>query len=598
MLRLLPSVLVLALLGACGNDEFALDVPPSEDQVDYTVTITGAPTEEVVELAEETLALYRRQEDGAASPAFLRRRADDDIDTLRAILQSEGYYQPEITRVVTGGEDGAPLAVELVIEPGQEFILREHDFALVGSAPASALPPPADLGSPVGARAQAIAILEAEDAAVATLRADGYAYARYEARDAVADPATGTLDVRSTLVTGSRHTFGPVTYVGLSSVEAEYLDTYITWQPGETYDALTLAKFQQDLVRTELFNTVTAEPPEEEPGTTALPITVTLDERKPRTASIGLRFDTDDGVTFTASLEHRNLLGRNENMLFDIQIGERNNGIGLSFRVPQFGRDGQVLTLATRFEDIEEEAYDGTTFTLGGGVEREINERWRAGVSGVFERSDVVENGVDTDITILGAPLFVAYDNTGDPLDPREGLRARLTLSPFVGELNGGDTSFVRIDGRLAGYLPLNEDRTLVLAGRTRVGAIFADDVFDVPVTRRLFSGGGGSVRGFANRSLGPKDANGDARGGLSVVELGGELRFPISGNIGGVVFAEAGQVSDSVAPEFDDLRAAVGGGVRYYSPIGPVRADLAFPVDPEPTEDTFQFYLAIGQAF
>ena len=69
-------------------------------------------------------------------------------------------------------------------------------------------------------------------------------------------------------------------------------------------------------------------------------------------------------------------------------------------------------------------------------------------------------------------------------------------------------------------------------------------------------------------------------------------------GDLGGAVFAEAGQVSDSVSPEFDDLRIAFGAGVRYYSPIGPVRVDFAFPVDPDSDEDGFQFYLAIGQAF
>lgn len=598
MLRIVPSLLIVVALAACGTDDLGFDVPEPVDSVEYTVTLTGAPTDEINDLAEESLQLYRRQDGGAASPAFLRRRADNDIDTLKTILQSEGYYTPEITRVVTGGTDGEILNVEMIIDSGAAYDLREHTFDLTNSPTQPNLPQPVDLGSPIGERAQAILILEAEDAAIATLRGEGYAYARYVDRKAVADPGDSSLEVRSIIDAGRPHTFGPVSYVGLTAVEEEYLNTYITWQPGQTYNALTLAEFQQDLVRTELFNTVTAEPPEESPGTSDLPITVTVDERKPRTGSVGLRFDTDVGVTLNASLEHRNLLGRNENALFEVELGTEESSVGLSFRIPQFGRDGQVLTLATKFADVNEDLYEGTTFTIGGGVERELTEEWRVGAGAVFEQSNVTESGVDSDISIAGLPLFVAYDNTGDPLDPRDGLRSRLTLSPFAGQVDGDSVSFLRIDGRVAYYLPLDEEKRFVLATRARLGSIIAEDVFDVPVTRRLFAGGGGSVRGYASNSLGPENASGDARGGLSVVELGAELRFPVRGDLGGAVFAEAGQVSDSVSPEFDDLRTAFGAGVRYYSPIGPVRVDFAFPIDPDSDEDGFQFYLAIGQAF
>lgn len=598
MLRTMPCLVIVTTLAACGTDDLGFDVPAPVDRIEYTVTLTGAPTDAVSDLAEETLALYLRQEDGAVSPAFLRRRADNDIGTLKSLLQSEGYYTAEVTRVVTGGEDDTPLNVEMVIEPGTAYALRAHAFDLQNASPNPTLPAPQMLGSPVGERAQAILILEAEDAAVATLRGEGYAYARYVDRSAVADPDTGTLVVRSSIDAGHQHIFGPMTYVGLTSVEEEYLNTYITWQQGQIYDALAVSQFQQDLIRTELFNTVTVEPPQDAPDYAALPLTVTVDERKERTGSIGLRYDTDAGVTLNASLEHRNLLGRNENALFEIELGETDSSLGLSFRVPQFNRDGQTLTLATAISDVDEDAYDGVIATIGGGVERELNDEWRVGASAVYENSNIDEDGVDTDISIAGLPLFAAFDNTGDPLDPRSGMRGRLTLAPFGGDVNGESVSFVRIDGRIAGYLALNEERSLVLASRARIGSIIANDVYDVPITRRLFSGGGGSVRGFASNSLGPEDSDGDARGGLSVVEIGTELRFGIVGDLGGVVFAEAGQVSDSVAPQFDDLRSAVGTGIRYYSPIGPIRADLAFPLDPDDDEDGFQFYLAIGQAF
>jgi len=119
-----------------------------------------------------------------------------------------------------------------------------------------------------------------------------------------------------------------------------------------------------------------------------------------------------------------------------------------------------------------------------------------------------------------------------------------------------------------------------------------------VPPTKRLYSGGGGSVRGYAQDYIGPLD-HGNPRGGRSVLEAGVELRARLFGDIGGAIFTEAGSVSTETYPDFEDgIQTAAGLGLRYYSPAGPIRVDVAFPINPRSQDDAFQVYFSIGQAF
>jgi translocation and assembly module TamA len=155
------------------------------------------------------------------------------------------------------------------------------------------------------------------------------------------------------------------------------------------------------------------------------------------------------------------------------------------------------------------------------------------------------------------------------------------------------------VDGVGSAYLKFDEAGRHVLAFRARLGSVIAGDAADVPAGRRLYSGGGGSVRGYSERSIGPENSRGEPSGGLSVVEAGLEMRSRFWGDVGGALFVEGGSVSEEVAPVFDEgVQMAAGGGLRYFSPVGPIRVDVGVPVNPRDSDDAFQVYLSIGQAF
>jgi translocation and assembly module TamA len=232
------------------------------------------------------------------------------------------------------------------------------------------------------------------------------------------------------------------------------------------------------------------------------------------------------------------------------------------------------------------------------GIERRFAEGVTTGAGVQVERTHIVEDTGDRTYTLSGLPLFARRDAVDDLLDPTRGNREALTVTPYVGEL-GSDLTFV--SSRLSGsaYHRFDDKGRFVLAGFAALGSIVGESRDALPEDKRLYAGGGGSVRGYGFQRVGPLDADGEPIGGRSSIELGLELRVRVTETIGVVPFIEAGNVYE---PSFPDLGSGLlygaGLGFRYYTPIGPVRLDIAVPLDRRPSDDPFQIYISLGQAF
>ena len=601
------AVLVGTAMGACSStsDTDILTFERSSTALDYEIELSGLPNEAMTAKAEETLALFRRQEDGADSLAFLKRRATGDAALLKRLLRSEGYYAGEVEIAVadaTENDDGEalPARVTLVVAPGDAFTLTRHDFVL--SAGMAEVPEAATLGSPVGAPAAATAIVGAERAAVEALKQTGYPYAESGKRRAVADLEEATLEVDTPLRSGPSTVFGEIGFDGLQDVRARYLLTYLPWEPGDVLDMRKLRTFQREILATDLFEAITVTIPEEpglEEGPVALPVTVTAEERPFRTVSLGGRFSTDNGPSISAGFEHRNLYGENETIRIDADIGLELQELAFGYREPQYLRSGQDLLAGLVLKREEDDAFDELSATGTVGLQRRLDENWVVGAGLLGEASLITDQGEETTAFLAGVPVFAEYDDSDDLLNPTEGVRFRAEATPFAGIFDDAFAGFLKIDTTASAYLDLFGDKDHVLAGRGRFGTILTDELDTVPQTRRLYSGGGGSVRGYAQRFVGELDENNDPIGGLSAVELGTELRSRVYGDLGGVLFVDAGSVSEESFPAFDNgVQVAAGFGFRYYSPAGPIRLDVAFPLNGRDADDAFQFYFSIGQAF
>jgi translocation and assembly module TamA len=194
-------------------------------------------------------------------------------------------------------------------------------------------------------------------------------------------------------------------------------------------------------------------------------------------------------------------------------------------------------------------------------------------------------------------PLYLRRDSTDDLLNPTVGSREALTVTPYQSIAGARELAFAssRLTGSL--YRALDDGARYVAAGYGAIGSILGETRDAIPADKRLYVGGGGSVRGYGFQRAGPLAADNTPLGGRSSLELGTELRVKITETIGIVPFLEAGNAYTGAWPG-GKLLFGAGIGARYYTTIGPVRFDVAFPLEKRSGDSAFQVYISLGQAF
>ncbi len=604
-LRGLCGAALLGLIGCTGCFHHAVQPVGSTQPAPaliYSATVDGAPSAAVADLAERALPTFRLRERGVRNRSGLLRRVKHDEVRLAALLRSHGYYGSLVNSDISFAEDG-PARVRFLVHAGPVYTLTAHELALDSAIADLPVLDAGSLGSPVGGAARASAIVQAEEAAVATLQAEGFPYAAHSGREGVADPDTATVTVTSTFAAGPFAVFGPLRFTGLETVQEPYLSTYRSWDEGERFDRRVLDAYQRRLMATDLFRSVSVRIPDEAPpgreGSVTLPVVVSVEEGLRRRIEAGARYDTDLGPAMRAGWRHRNLFGANESVRLQVEIGRVQQDVTVDGRKPQFRRPGQVLAGQLRLTRTDDGVLNARTATGSVGLTRRLTPEWSVGLRGLVEFSAIDEADGAVDAYLAGAPATVTYGRTDRPLDPAAGLRLELEAIPFAGRLGDAPTRFGTLVARGSFYRALDGEARVVAAVRTRAGAVFARDLDSVPATRRLYAGGGGSVRGYAKASIGPLDPDGTPSGGRSVLEAEAELRIRIGEDFGVVPFLAAGLVSADTVPDgAEPVRAAAGLGVRYFSRAGPIRLDLAVPLDARPLDDPWAVYFSIGQAF
>ncbi|MGF1605071.1 MAG: autotransporter assembly complex family protein [Rhodothalassiaceae bacterium] len=550
------------------------------------------------ELLLDVSTLRARQDEPPATFAGLKQRLNQDLDTFARALNSEGYYGHRLLQRIDRAADPAQVIVEVL--PGPRYRLDAVTLDFGGQDIEGMAQIREDLDLTIGAPATAQRIIAAQTRLERSLPRHGYPLADMRPRRVVVDHATQAMRVTYRAAPGPRLAFGDLDFTGADRVDREFLRRLIPWQEGELFDADALEAYRRTVSRTGLFGLVEIAYGAPQDG--RLPMTLQLTAAEHRTVSVAAKYSTSEGPSVEVTWEHRNFLGQGER--FDVTgvLAELEQGLRIGFDKPHFRRPNQDLLLGLELIREDTDAFEALRATLLAGLQRPFGEQWigNAGVELEVSQIDDKATGQET-FFILGAlPVSARFDATDNLLDPRQGARVTVRTIPHIVD---GDSVFGFFKGELiaSGYIPIDDEERYIVALRTRIGSITGVDTLSIPATRRFFAGGGGSVRGFEFQEVGPEDADGNPIGGRSVIEYGVELRWRAFGNFGIVPFVDAGNVFFDSVPRLDrfgSLRYGAGIGVRYYTGFGPIRLDVATPIDRREGEFPVQVYISIGQSF
>jgi len=353
-----------------------------------------------------------------------------------------------------------------------------------------------------------------------------------------------------------------------------------------------------------------------------LPYTVDLEDRLPFAVGASAKYSTTNGPAGQVYWEDRNVFGGAERLRLQADVFYAPPWYVTSQNIQSFSINDIGWRFSASFlkpalwgtpNDLLLDALGERVSTSGAGffgyqaedADATAALRHRFNQNFWMQAGIEAQTGVATDVlgrvnyTLVGVPVSANYDTTDSKLDPTRGVRLNASVAGFPTAL-GSTVDIVQGKARASAYYSLDPDSRFVLAGLVGVGAMGGAELGDIPANWRFYAGGGGSVRGYAYNSLGPTGPFGLAViGGRSLFQASAELRVRVTDTIGIVPFFDAGNAFATSFPNFSaPLATAVGVGVRYYTAIGPIRADIAFPLDRHVGTGPVALYVSIGQAF
>lgn len=565
--------------------------------------LEGVEDRRLAELIRDAIGRVREP---PASRLDARRRATEAAERAILVLRSEGFYQAALEPTVSEGDP--PQAI-LTVEPGRRFVIGSQAVVWDGAQPIPEAQTAAESASrmTLGEPGRAADVLLAEGGAISALQQQGYPDAVANPREVVVDHADFTVRPTFHIAAGDLVRLDGVVLDTQGRTRPGYVEALIPWRSGDRYSPTQLAELELRLLDVGVYRSVTVAlaPADRMTPEGLRPVAVNLQERRPYTLEAGVSYSTTDGAGVDVRLLNFNRMGRFDTITYTFKAAEIQQRLDAELSLPHWRRPNQRLRIGAGFSGNRTDAYNDYGFGVRVDVERRfvrpifgtIGSYLTVGATldyvATYDKTVAVPDWQNLGIfTLLGAFAWDASDNA---LDPSRGWRVEARAEPT---LIGGDVSIAYVRAQVQGayYLPLGQSTTL--ATRARIGSIVGGSLPEVPASRRLYAGGGGSVRGYSYQGVGPRLVDNTPAGGLSLVETSVELRRHLFDRWGGALFVDAGSIGVEQFPTFNELSVGVGAGVRYDLGFGPIRFDIAFPLNRRDGDSAFQIYISIGQAF
>lgn len=579
------------------------------------------------------LSTIKQLDSDSDNLAQLAARAKQDETLLENLLEVYGYYDGRVIRSIGALEPGADQAsqkpvVRFDIIPGERYSYGTIDLGNLASAPDGEMLRRAFEIQP-GDLLQNDTIVEERADLDRALGESGYAFAAIADPELLIDHERREGDLTMPVEPNGKYNFGQVVSNDPDFLSGYHLGRIARFEPGDTYQRSLEFDLRRAILATGLVSSVTLKPREiappqgDQPGT--VDMDVAIQRAKLRTIAGAIGYGTEEGIRVEASWEHRNFFPPEGLLRIRGIAGTQEQLGGITLRFNNFRARDQVLAFDAYAANQNNAAFDARTVALAASFERLSNLlfqkpfSWSLGAEVLYtdERNRQIEievpDGPDEDdepdiITVMrprqeyliaGIRGRATIDTSDSLLDPTKGFRLTGFVAPEASRTQGEQFFYVRTQADASYYQQVGEN--FVLAGRLRLASIPGAPLFAIAPSRRLYAGGGASVRGYGFQAIGPRDDIGQPIGGRSLSEVSVEARIKtgfFDGALSVVPFFDAGAVGVDPVPGFDALKFGAGVGVRYATGFGPLRLDVGFPLNPEPDDSFVAVYVSLGQAF
>ncbi|MEE4221656.1 autotransporter assembly complex family protein [Pseudomonas viridiflava] len=551
------GVLVMSLSAAALADA-RLDVQISPANPDLKANIEGY----VGELGERNAQALRNFSLGAEQQA-------------EKAAQALGYYQAQIDSEIQDGEN--PRLVIKVL-PGEPIRLRNVVVRVEGPAASlKAFKVPQSDALKAGAVLNHGHYEDAKRLIQNQASRYGFFSGRFTSQRLAIDPRAGVADIELVYDSGPRYSLGKVMFSGDSPFDEDLLKRMVPFKENTPYDSQLIAELNQAMQASGYFEGVRVDAAPTAAVGQVIPVTVQLETRKPRTMGLGLGFSTDVGPRGRANWTRHWANAQGHSYGFESELSAPRQNVGLWYDVPLDPPLTDKLRFAGGYQYEEIAGTDSLSklLTVGPEWHSKLPSGWERVISLKWQREEY-RLGDDSGLSTLLMPgISYSYLRSDDRIDPHKGYRLQFDAQ-VAKEGVGSDANLIRGNVLLKGLTTVAQNHRFL--GRVQFGGNFTDGYTSIPPSLRFFAGGDQSVRGYDYQTLSPTNSDGDRIGGRYMVAGSVEYQYSIAEKWRLATFVDQGNSFNNL--DLPSLKTGVGFGVRWVSPVGPLRLDLAHPLD------------------
>ncbi|GHT88452.1 outer membrane protein assembly factor [Alphaproteobacteria bacterium] len=580
-----------------------------------SVKIEGVSNAEILERIKEQILSSKSKYSEIPDSISAKYRLKKDEKIILTILHSFGYFDAEVTHNIING------VIKLNITLNERYNFNEVLLKYVDNPQYSSGLTIGEVFELVNIDFNSFATTREISAAAVKIKeffqSKGFAFVASEQPEVEIDRKNKKIKAIFNIILNGKVVIDK-TIVNIKSKKNaaklfNFVKNRVSWNDGDFYDLEKINEMKEQLMNSGIFYNIDinlSEPKKDEndKSISHTVMTINAEEGMLRNIEAGVKYGSSDKLGLFLSWTHYNIDGCGSELSTVLDISKRNKTARVKHNLHDFINKKHSLSSQIFYTKENTLSYGVDKTGVESIVWRELSQKFRIVVGCSFEKAKTNNKITPAEKKIkfngIGIPIGVSLDKTDSFLDPKTGFRYSGNVTPFFGDAK----RLTVASGKFSFYLPVSKTtfkRPTIIAFYTKIGSIINNEKLKTPIDRLFFAGGANSIRGYGYQKLGPFSTDGLPLGGKSSFEFGVEPRLKITDDIGAVLFVECGNVYNQRFPKlFKNALFGYGAGIRYYTPLGPIRLDIAFPAkrrrkqDGSHLDSTLNIYVSIGQSF